>query len=103
MESDLINKCNISGLNSFYNSSAKRFDTDMPGLTSSSENESSDSDDSDTDLDRDIDDGTFLVTSVTNLRRRQMFGLETSFEDRKKALSENKRRKEIIHDKEKSS
>ena len=68
----------------------------MPGLVSSSGSEFSDSDDSDIDPDKDIDDGVFLVTSVTNLRRRQLFGLETSFEDRKKALIKNKKQYFII-------
>ena len=58
----------------------------------SSDSEESDSqlitnsEDSEVDPDEDIDNGVFLVTSVTNLRRRQIFGLETSFEDKKKAL-----------------
>jgi hypothetical protein len=91
-DSDLFDKSNLPGLNTSFNITAKEIDANSPGLTDSGENDSSDSDD--TDSDGDIDDGTYLVTSVANLRRRQIFGIEASFEDRRKALSENKRRKE---------
>ena len=99
-DSDLFDKSNILESNPSFNITAKEIDTNLPGLTDSEENDSSDSDDTDTGPDRDIDDGTYLVTSVTNLRRRQIFGIEASFEDRRKALSENKRRKESAHCKE---
>ena len=62
----------------------------IPNLCYSSESCSSSEEEDDNE---EIDDGIFLATSVTNLRRREVFGIETSFEERRKALNNNKEKK----------
>ena len=93
-DSNVSNKYNINKSISSFVNNVEINDGDKPNLVSSSEADSSDSEDSDSNVDKDIDNGVFLVTSITNLRRRHIFGLETSFEDRKKALSKAAKKKE---------
>ena len=58
-------------------------DHEMPGLTSSSESDNSDSEESSSELDDDLDveynSKVFLMTSVSNLRRREELGIKPKF------------------------
>ena len=74
--------------------------------TSDSENEStssSEDDSEDTDTDFSIEDDVFYVTSVANLRRREVMGVENSFKNKepknlkkgKKSQSVNSRQRKL--------
>ena len=65
---------------------------DLPPLCNSSECDTSSEEDWSYD-EEEVDDGVFLATSVSNLRRREVFGIETSFEERRKALISNAKKK----------
>ena len=61
----------------------------MPTLT----NYDSEKDSSETGRELEKDDGIYLITSVANLRRREVQGLETSFNERKIQLKKRPKKK----------